>query len=76
LVGFDVGDNAFEVLVVADEFEGGGGADAFDGVEVVAAEKDTEVDELRMSIPSMSIEEWLHLTCSRSISKPSSTLSR
>jgi hypothetical protein len=46
LVGFDVGDDAFEVLVVADEFEGGGGANAFDGVEVVAAEEDAEVDEL------------------------------
>jgi hypothetical protein len=47
LVGFDVGDDAFEVLVVADEFEGGGGADTLDWVEVVAAKEDAEVDELR-----------------------------
>lgn len=40
LVRLDVGDYAFEVLVVADEFEGSGGADAFDGVEVIAAEED------------------------------------
>jgi hypothetical protein len=39
-------DDAFEVLVVADELDGGGGADAFDGVEVVAAKEDAEIDEL------------------------------
>lgn len=48
MVVFDVFDDAFEVFVVADELEGGGGADAFDGVEVVAAEEDAEVDELRV----------------------------
>jgi hypothetical protein len=42
----DVGDYAFEVFVLADQLEGGAGADAFDGVEVVAAEEDAEVDEL------------------------------
>jgi hypothetical protein len=46
LVVFDVLDDAFEVFVIADEFEGSGGADAFDGVEVVATEEDAEVDEL------------------------------
>jgi hypothetical protein len=50
LVGLDVGDYAFEVLVVADQFEGGGGANAFDGVEVIAAEEDAEIDELDMSV--------------------------
>jgi len=39
-------DYAFEILVVADELEGSGGPDAFDGVEVVAAEQNAEVDEL------------------------------
>lgn len=46
LVGLDVGDYAFEVFVVADELESSGGADALDGVEVVAAKEDAEVDEL------------------------------
>jgi hypothetical protein len=41
LVVLDVLDYAFEVFVIADELEGGGGADAFDGIEVVAAEEDT-----------------------------------
>ena len=50
MVGLDVGDYAFEVLVVADELESGGGADALDGVEVVAAEEDAEVDELNVSV--------------------------
>jgi hypothetical protein len=45
-----VRDDAFEVLVVADEFEGRGGADAFDGVEVVAAEEDAKVDELEVLV--------------------------
>jgi hypothetical protein len=46
LAGLDVSDYAFEVLVVANHFEGSGGADALDGVEVITAEEDTEVDEL------------------------------
>jgi hypothetical protein len=50
LVGLDVRDDAFEVLVVADEFEGRGRADAFDGVEVVAAEEDAKVDELEVLV--------------------------
>ena len=50
LVGLDVCDDAFEGFVVADELEGGGGADAFDGVEVVAAEEDAEIDELGLSV--------------------------
>lgn len=41
LVRLDVCDYAFEVLVVADEFEGGGRTDAFDGVEIIAAEENT-----------------------------------
>jgi len=45
-LGLDMFDDAFEVCVLADEFEGGAGADAFNGVEVIAAEEDTEVDEL------------------------------
>jgi hypothetical protein len=43
---FDVFDDAFKVRVLADEFESRTGADAFDGIEVVAAEEDAEVDEL------------------------------
>jgi hypothetical protein len=50
LVGLDVCDDTFEGFVVADEFEGGGGADALDGVEVVAAEEDAEVDELGLLV--------------------------
>jgi hypothetical protein len=50
LVGLDVRNYAFEVLVVADELEGGGGADAFDGVEVIAAEENAEIDELDMLV--------------------------
>jgi len=45
-LGLDVLDDAFEVGMLADELEGGAWADAFDGVEVIAAEEDTEVDEL------------------------------
>ena len=37
---------AFEVLVLADELESGAGTDAFDGVEVVTAEENAEVNEL------------------------------
>ena len=39
-------DDGFEGAVVADEFEGGVGADFGDRVDVVAAEEDAEVDEL------------------------------
>lgn len=42
----DVGDYVFKGFVLADESEGGGRADFRDRVEVVAAEKDAEVDEL------------------------------
>ena len=45
-LGLDVFNDAFEVGMLADELEGGAWADAFDGVEVIAAEEDTEVDEL------------------------------
>lgn len=40
-------DDALEVLVLADELESTCWADAFDGIEVIATEEDTEVDELR-----------------------------
>jgi hypothetical protein len=50
LVGLDVSDYAFEVLVVADQFEGGGGADTLDGVKVIAAEENTEIDKLGLSV--------------------------
>ena len=45
-LGLDVFDDAFEVIVLADELQSGAGADALDGIEVVAAEEDTEVNEL------------------------------
>ena len=45
-VGFDMGDYAFEGAVVADQLEGGVRADFGDRIEVVAAEKYAEVDEL------------------------------
>jgi hypothetical protein len=45
-LGLDVFDDAFEVIVLTDELQSGAGADAFDGIEVVAAKEDTEVDEL------------------------------
>jgi hypothetical protein len=61
LAGLDVCDYAFEVIVVADEFEGGGGADALDGVEVIAAEEDTEVDELWLLVLGVSVKERLIL---------------
>jgi hypothetical protein len=61
LGGLDMGHYAFEVLVIADEFEGGGGADAFDGVEVIAAEEDTEVDELWLLVLGVSVKERLIL---------------
>jgi hypothetical protein len=32
--------------VVTDHLEGGAGADALNGVEIIAAEENTEVDEL------------------------------
>ena len=40
-------DDVFERLVLADELERSFGADALDGVEVVAAEQDAQIDELR-----------------------------
>jgi hypothetical protein len=43
---FDVFDDAFKIVVLADEFESRAGADALDGVEVITAEEDAEVDEL------------------------------
>lgn len=43
LGGFD---EFLEGAVFADEFEGGRGADLGDGVEVVTAQEDAEVDEL------------------------------
>ena len=39
--------DAFQVVMLANEFKSGGRADAFNGVEVVAAEKDAEIDELQ-----------------------------
>ena len=45
-VGGDVRDDVFERAVVADQFESRLGADFGDRVDVVAAEKDAEVDEL------------------------------
>jgi hypothetical protein len=69
-------DHAFEVLVVADELEGGGGADAFDGVEVVTAEEDAKVDELVVLVLDTTGAHGVVLvTCSRSMPRPSSTLS-
>jgi hypothetical protein len=50
LVVLDVSDYTFEILVVADQFEGGGGTDALDGVEVVAAEEDAEIDKLNLLV--------------------------
>ncbi len=44
--GFDSLDEFFERAIFADQFEGGGGADFGDRVEVVAAEEDAEVNEL------------------------------
>jgi hypothetical protein len=76
LFGLDVGDYAFKVLVVADEFEGSRGADAFDGVEIVAAEQNAEVDELGVVSEKNCWEAGIVRTCSRSMAKPSSTLSR
>jgi hypothetical protein len=43
---FDVFNDAFKVIVLANEFESSAGANAFDRIEVIAAEEDTEVDEL------------------------------
>lgn len=44
--GFDVCDDAVEGLVLLDQLQGCGWADAFNGVEVVTAEENAEVDEL------------------------------
>lgn len=43
-------DYFLEGAVVADEFEGGRRAYAFDRVDVVAAEEDAEVDKLYISL--------------------------
>lgn len=69
-------DNTFEIFVFSDELEGGAGTDAFDRIEVVATEKDTEVDELGSGLacaltPSHIVSTWVH-----SMASPSSTLSR
>jgi hypothetical protein len=39
-------DNALKVFVIPDEFESTCRSDTFDGVEVIAAKEDAEVDEL------------------------------
>lgn len=39
-------DDAFEVFVLADELKSCAGPDAFDGIEVVAAEENAEVNKL------------------------------
>tara|TARA_R110002003_G_scaffold104_43_gene8582 strand:- start:188 stop:880 length:693 start_codon:yes stop_codon:yes gene_type:complete len=77
VLGLDVGDHAFEVVVVADEFESGGGANALDGIEVVAAEEDAEVNELVAVTFCVCCRVGdAVLTCSRSMPSPSNTLSR
>jgi len=79
---FEGFDDFLEGLVFADEPEGGAGADAFDGVDVVAAEEDAEVDELWVVLSATVLcvvggwEGRERGTCSLSISRPSSTLSR
>jgi hypothetical protein len=40
--------DAFKVVVLADEFDSRAGADTLDGVKVIAAEEDAEVDKLRL----------------------------
>jgi hypothetical protein len=65
-----------ERAVLADESQGGGGTDAFDGVDVVAAEEDAEVDELWLTVRCTHYPRGSEHTCSRFMSKPSSTLSR
>lgn len=45
-VVLDVGHYSFESAVVANQFQGALGPDFGDGVDVVAAEQDAEVDEL------------------------------
>ena len=49
-VFLDVFDDVLEGAVFFDEVEGGGGADLGDGVDVVAAEEDAEVDELERNV--------------------------
>ena len=39
-------DDAFQILVFADELERGARADSLDGVNVIATEEDAEIDEL------------------------------
>lgn len=45
-VGFDMGDNSFKRAMVTNEFESGIGADFWDGVEIIAAEENTQINEL------------------------------
>lgn len=52
-IGFDVVDDFFESAEFADEFEGGVRADLWDWVDVVAAEEDAEVDELKVLLACM-----------------------
>ncbi len=47
---FDMFNDAFEIVVLTDEFESGGRTNAFYRVEVIATEEDTEVDELKQSL--------------------------
>lgn len=51
-VAFDVRHNPFKGAIIADELEGGVRADLGDGVDVIAAKQDTEVNELKMSVPA------------------------
>lgn len=45
-LGLDVFNDTFQVIMLTDELESGAGANAFDRVEIITAEEDTEVDEL------------------------------
>lgn len=65
-VVFDEGDHGIEGLVLANEVQSSLRADFADGVDVVAAEEDTEVDELSsrerysaFSLPCSSIDSHL-----------------
>ena len=42
--------NLFEGAMLTDQFKGSVGADLWDGIEVIAAKKDTEVDKLDRSV--------------------------
>jgi len=43
---FDSFNELLECIIFPDQFQGGVGTDFWDRVEVIAAEEDTEVDEL------------------------------